>query len=303
VQTAKISTWIFQANPDYFDINGYLAAAIDRITWIVVQNATHIRIGDLVYIWRSAGRNKAVSGIIASARVDSEVMPGSAVGDPEAFKYWESFDTSKPPEPFVWLRLLRTASSKEMIKAKWLKEDPICRDLGILKMPQKTNYPLAVQQAERLDALWQATGVPWSYAECVAALKVYAETKGQEISRLSDSPVSTLAMQLGRAIGGAYNKLMNFRAIDPTDDRKGLSSVAIEDRKVWEAFFDSNNGTIRTDLLEGEYDRLWGSRTLEVDEATLNRNQDRHSDELASRSLADLQNVIIEHRQTSRYVY
>jgi len=34
--------------------------------------------------------------------------------------------------------------------------------------------------------------------------------------------VEQLAQRLGQAPTGVYNKLMNLRAIDPTDDRKGF---------------------------------------------------------------------------------
>ncbi len=59
-------TWIFQGNPDAFDIDGYLAAGLDRITWGMRQRSAEVRVGDRVYIWRAAGAQKADSGIIAS---------------------------------------------------------------------------------------------------------------------------------------------------------------------------------------------------------------------------------------------
>jgi len=50
----KPSVWIFQGNPDRFEIDANLAGSADRITWRVNKYADKIRIGDLVYLWRAA---------------------------------------------------------------------------------------------------------------------------------------------------------------------------------------------------------------------------------------------------------
>jgi hypothetical protein len=45
-------------------------------------------------------------------------------------------------------------------------------------------------------------------------------------------------MALGRAVSGVYNKVMNFRAIDPRDERSGMSGGGETDRRVWSEFYD-----------------------------------------------------------------
>lgn len=50
------SVWIFQGNPDRFDVDAYLAGGADRITWQVSKYADKIHIGDLAYLWRAAGK-------------------------------------------------------------------------------------------------------------------------------------------------------------------------------------------------------------------------------------------------------
>ena len=49
-------------------------------------------------------------------------------------------------------------------------------------------------------------------------------------------------MTIGRAITGVYNKVMNFRAIDPTDPRAGLSAGGQVEHAVWDEFYDASNG-------------------------------------------------------------
>jgi hypothetical protein len=37
-----MNTWIFQGSPDKFDIEGYLAAGLAKITWMVTRYALNI---------------------------------------------------------------------------------------------------------------------------------------------------------------------------------------------------------------------------------------------------------------------
>ena len=58
-------SYLFQGNPDRFDIDGYLQAAVDQdrdISWSVKQHKNIIQPGDTVFLWRAAGRDKNDSG-------------------------------------------------------------------------------------------------------------------------------------------------------------------------------------------------------------------------------------------------
>ena len=97
--------------------------------------------------------------------------------------------------------------------------------------------------------------------ECVAALMVYEDTRNIPISRKPGSLVANLALLTGRAVSGAYNKLLNFRAIDPRDQRAGLAASGQMDREVWNDFYDEVTQEIRYDALRAEYDSLWKDAT------------------------------------------
>ena len=58
-------TWIFQGNPEVFDIEGYFAASSGLITWSVAKYADQMSPGDTVYIWQSQGQDAARAGILA----------------------------------------------------------------------------------------------------------------------------------------------------------------------------------------------------------------------------------------------
>ena len=50
--------WIFQANPEYYDLEGSLKSLKEQ-NWLVIQHKDKIRKGDTVYIWKS-GQNSGV---------------------------------------------------------------------------------------------------------------------------------------------------------------------------------------------------------------------------------------------------
>jgi len=60
-------------------------------------------------------------------------------------------------------------------------------------------------------------------------------------------------------VTGVYNKVMNFRALDPRDARKGLAAAGETDRAVWATFYDPQTKQIRTADVEAEFNRQWPS--------------------------------------------
>jgi hypothetical protein len=50
---------------------------------------------------------------------------------------------------------------------------------------------------------------------------------------------------------------MNFRAIDPRDERSGMSGGGETDRRVWSEFYDEATHDLRHSELEREFGRLW----------------------------------------------
>jgi hypothetical protein len=119
----------------------------------------------------------------------------------------------------------------------------------------------------------------------VAGLWAYAQTYGGPVSRLPDNPVGTVALLIGRAVSGVYNKVMNFRHLDPRDSRAGMSGGSDVDVSVWNEFFDKASGELRLVELESEFTRLWGydgaaggadarseAQTLEAEARALEQN-------------------------------
>jgi hypothetical protein len=206
-----------------------------------------------VFIWRTKGSAKKDAGIIAEAgyaRAESA----------DAASFWrDNAEQAVQVLPRALLRLDRVAGTKEVLRREWLAQDPILSDLPNLKMAAGTNYHVTPQQAARLYAIWSRTGQDWSRDESVAGLWAYVQTPGTPISRLAGSPVAVVSQLIGRPITGVYNKVMNFRSIDPRDTRAGLSASGATDERVWNEFFDPATNQLREADLGQEFDRQWMS--------------------------------------------
>jgi hypothetical protein len=248
-------TWVFQGNPDVFDIDGYLAAAVGLITWRVARYADQIEPGDTVYLWRSQGHEPSLAGIVAEGTVVE--LPEVQQDDPTSVDFWKHGQQAGESMR-VKIRLNRTASKREVLKREWMKDDSVLKDLMILRQSAGTNFPVSEAEAKRLGQLWRKTGTDWGRDEVIAALRLYHELIDKPISKVAGSEVERLAQQIGRAPTGVYNKLMNLRAIDPRDSRKGFEGGSKVDQATWDEFFDVSTRTINVQLLEAENRRLWG---------------------------------------------
>jgi hypothetical protein len=247
-------SWIFQASPKTFRIDDYLLNTPQEMLFLVRRYGAEIALGDQVFIWRAAG-DDGVSGIIAEAEVLGPIADQPS--EPASIPYWIDPTLAHQPAPRVPLRIRRTAGSRQILRRDWMKDDPVLRSLMILRMASGTNFPVTDAERDRLNDLWRKTGVDWNRSEAVAGLWAYSVTRGQEVSRLAGSPIAQVALTIGRAVTGVYNKVMNFRHLDPTDPRQGMSGGSATDAAVWAEFFDEDSQQLRAQVLEEEFRRLW----------------------------------------------
>jgi hypothetical protein len=253
-----MTAWLFQANPNSFDVDVYLSRA-RLITWTVNQKRfeTAMEPGDRVFIWRAGGKQRGSAGIVASGWLTER--PRIQEDDAAALDLW------KKPQPRaalrVRIRIDRVANAKEMVQRRWLENEHTLRNLRILRFQSETNYRLSTEEAERLAALWEHTGRDWDRSESIAGLWAYHHTYRRAVSRKTGSPVGIVAQRIGRAISGVYNKVMNFRSIDARDEREGLAGGGAIDRAVWAEFYDARVLAIRGEELDAEFARLWPERS------------------------------------------
>ena len=253
--------WIFQGNPDLFDVLGYINEQ-DEINWSIRQKhlASEMRVGDTVFIWMAKGSGK-VSGIVAQCSIQNE--PDLISDSEDSLKYWLSEDEKENAANPALRTILkveqRCTGKKEMIKADWMKDDPILSTLRILKIPIETNYKIATSEGERLSRLINNTGKDWTRADSIAGLRAYAETYGGPLSKKSGETISNTALSIGRAVSGVYNKVLNFRSLDPRDERKGFTGGGETDKTVWKEFYDEESQSIDLDRLNSSYQAAFGA--------------------------------------------
>lgn len=97
--TASLSparTWIFQANPKYYDIDAALAN-LREMSWSVNQYKQSINAGDAVFLWKSGPE----AGIVAAATV----LTAPAVMEQDGLQFAVQADKFDKPGLRVLLRI------------------------------------------------------------------------------------------------------------------------------------------------------------------------------------------------------
>lgn len=147
-----MSTWIFQGNPERFNVNDYLLDN-DEIWWSIRQKhlADKIIIGDEVFIWRSDGGERGSGGIVA--RTIALTTPEQYVNDEEAANYWYE-DVSNDSYLAVKLQVIEVDVIEGLNRLE-LAEHPKLQNLMILRLKQNTNYLVEDELARYLKQLWK----------------------------------------------------------------------------------------------------------------------------------------------------
>jgi hypothetical protein len=137
-------SWIFQANPEYFDIDRAIAE-LDELSWLVNQHAADIHEGDEVFLWRSGPQ----AGIVALGTVLTE--PHEFMSLPEESKFTITAERFDGPRTRVRLQLDEIVSPV-LLRAE-ITNTPNLSDLQILRMAQVTNSPVSIEEAKTIKSL------------------------------------------------------------------------------------------------------------------------------------------------------
>jgi hypothetical protein len=147
------SAWIFQGNPDQFDIEGFLSEG-EEVEWAVRQKhyASTMKVGQIVFLWKAAGKRKEQSGIVGVSEIIIE--PREVDEDSSAKKFWRT-DQPIGRQLRVRLKLRRRFLRENILAAASLAESESLNDLPIFALRTSTNYPL---NRSHYEALTQLTG-------------------------------------------------------------------------------------------------------------------------------------------------
>ena len=135
-----MNNWIFQGNPDVFDIDTYLINN-NKISWSVRQKhlASKMAPGDQVFLWRASGSDKRKSGIVANGFLKS--YPQEMEDDAASQGLWK-----KPPperkELAVLIELVdKCVDDEEILGSDRIKNNEKLANLRIFRMRSETSMP------------------------------------------------------------------------------------------------------------------------------------------------------------------
>lgn len=147
------ATFIFQGNPDRFDIDGYLARAKERISWLMTSSYKEITAEDQVFIWRAKGTKRLHESYGIIAECIAEGPASERVDDPHAMEFWTENEGTTVAYR-VWLRLVRLAERGLPLDQKQIANNPVLASTGPLGYKAGTNYKLKPNESEELNKLW-----------------------------------------------------------------------------------------------------------------------------------------------------
>lgn len=160
--------WIFQANPEYYDLEGSLKAC-KEFNWGIAQHKEKIKKGDEVYLWLS-GPN---AGIYAIAEVLTEPRPLPEEPCEKPFILQPEKLKERPAVRIFIKQVLDKPVTRAMIL-----ENPILKNLTIITAPQGTNFSLTVEEADLIRKLiWTDPILP----RIPRRIQAILERKGQVI--------------------------------------------------------------------------------------------------------------------------
>jgi hypothetical protein len=139
--TSVVNHWMFQSNPDYFDLVEDLAHSSPGSIgdWTVTKFKTEIKPGDKMALWISGSK----AGCYALAEIASEPYPRS-----------EPMYVDGPVEWAVDYRYTHILEHP-ILKAA-MKQHPILQGLQIIKSPTGTNFKM---KPEEWEALLEVAGI------------------------------------------------------------------------------------------------------------------------------------------------
>jgi predicted RNA-binding protein with PUA-like domain len=137
--------WLFQGNPDKYDIAGSLRG-LKEVTWSINQCKDEIHEGDRVYFWQSGSEG----GIVGVGDILDEPRVRPPLEAELRFAHDESFRNEHLSVLIRKEKFIEPPISREQIRA--VSE---LTDHRIFKLAVETNYSLTETQAESIEKFWQ----------------------------------------------------------------------------------------------------------------------------------------------------
>ena len=145
-------SWIFQGNPNRFDIDDYLSR-YSYIYWSAPTNQKDFEIGDRAFIWRSG----AQAGLVAIGIIKEKPAPRKDVKIQEALgdDLWVS-QSDEPTDIKVGIEIeeVRLTEEEGFVSREQVKANPILSKNRIISNPVGTVFRLNGEEVNVVLSLW-----------------------------------------------------------------------------------------------------------------------------------------------------
>ncbi len=168
--------WVFQYDPNYYDMRSYVRDYGLSDHWTAMQNKRHMKSGDVVYILRAGGRDGGIH-----AHIEAVASLASSV-------YANETETRDRKPYRIWLRYEQWIDPA--ITRAEMQRDDVLRTFHALAVGQSgTNFLLPPEVAERLSRLIEGRLRPMTAfaAEADASAQGGAVPPGQEYRPANDA--------------------------------------------------------------------------------------------------------------------
>jgi 5-methylcytosine-specific restriction protein A len=245
-----MANWIFQGNPERFDVMAVLEEAKPIESWSISRHVDDMQPGDNAALWVS-GRGAGIYVLGTVAGPPFEEVAGEG---------WPAEDHGRVMT-FASLVLDDFLAGNPITKSELLA-DPRFSRAGIVTQPQAGNPFLTTDEEwsviEEMRGPRHPSGVErpsrhrnptWAWDELILALDLYLrhglvddrDSRVIELSEvLNELPIHTVRPdeERFRNPNGVALKLANFAALDPSYDGVGMSRGGKRDATVWDRYHD-----------------------------------------------------------------
>jgi len=154
-----VSAWIFQGNPNDFDIDSYLRTH-DQVYWNLGRDSgKRLAIGDRAFFWRSEAGRTGTGGFVGIGRVSGMPRLVEEHGSP-GNRLWRDPPSGHTPKVSIKVDEVRIEASEGMLRRVDLLRAPELQGLTVLNMANRTMFRIEDPRHEaRLEALWRSVGV------------------------------------------------------------------------------------------------------------------------------------------------
>lgn len=148
-----MASWVFQGNPDKYDIDDYLTRYPELIYWRTPRYVKEIVVGDRAFMWRAG----ADAGAVALGVVVEEPTQGTKVKHPEALgvDLWRAEQPDlEEAKTGIHLHDIRLSYAEGFVSRLLAMTDPVLARSPIITIPNGTVFRLTPDQGAALERLW-----------------------------------------------------------------------------------------------------------------------------------------------------